>query len=148
MDFSKLSQNQKIVAGGGVLAIISLFLPWYGISIAGIASVTANAFDAGFLAWFGLILAVAAAVIVLLKALEVTDLKAGNLAAEQLALILAAVGFIFTVLKWLVDNDFVKWGLFIGIISTAIVAYGSYAAMKDAGLEMPNASNFGSKSDS
>jgi hypothetical protein len=148
MDFSKLSQNQKIVAGGGVLAIISLFLPWYGVSFGGLGSVTANSFDAGFLAWFGLFLAIAAAVIVLLKALEVADLKVGNLAAEQLALILAAVGFVFTVLKWIVDNDFVKWGLFVGIISTAIVAYASYAAMKDAGLAMPNAGDFGSKSDS
>ena len=31
MDFSKLSRNQQIALGGGVLAIISLFVPWYGV---------------------------------------------------------------------------------------------------------------------
>jgi hypothetical protein len=148
MDLSKLNQNQKIVAGGGILAIISLFLPWYGISISGLLSVNANAFRAGFLAWFGLVLAIAAAVIVLLKVLEVSEVKAGNLATEQLALVGAALGFIITVLKLLIDHDFVRWGLFIGIISTVVVAYGCYGAMKDAGLEMPTKDDFTSKDES
>jgi len=148
MDFSKLSQNQKIAAGGGILAIISLFVPWYGIGVSGIASFNISAFDAGFLAWFGLVLAIAAAVIVLLKALEVTELKAGNLATEQLALIGAGLGFILVVLRLVTETDFVKWGLFLGLISTAVVAYGCFGAMKDAGLEMPSKDDFTAKGNS
>jgi hypothetical protein len=87
-------------------------------------------------------------VIVLLKALEVTELKAGNLATEQLALIGAGLGFILVVLRLVTETDFVKWGLFLGLISTAVVAYGCFGAMKDAGLEMPSKDDFTAKGNS
>jgi len=141
MDLSKLSQNQKIALGGGVLAIISLFLPWYGFSFAGIGS-NIGAFDSGLIAWGGLILAIAGAAILILKALGTTDVKLGSLAAEQLAFLLGALGAVFIILRWLTENDFVKFGLFIGLVSAAAVAYGAFGAMKDEGLEMPSADDF------
>ena len=141
MDFSKLSQNQRIALGGGVLAVISLFLPWYGFSFGGIGA-NLDAFDAEFFAWGGMFLAIAGAVILTLKALEVSDVKMGNLAAEQIALILGALGFVFVVLRWLTENDLVKYGLFAGLLSAGLVAYGAFGAMKDAGLEMPTADDF------
>ena len=146
MDLSKLSQNQKIALGGGVLAIISLFLPWYGFSFAGVGA-NIGAFDSGFFAWAGLVLAIAGAVILTLKALDVSDVKVGNLEAEQLALILAAVGVVFIILRWLTETSLVKYGLFAGLIAAAAVAYGAFGAMKDEGLEMPTADDFKSGND-
>jgi hypothetical protein len=146
MDFSKLSQNQRIAVGGGVLAIISLFLPWYGFSFGGIGA-NIGAFDSGFFAWSGILLAIAGAVILFLKAMEISDVEVGNLAAEQLALILAGVGVIFVLLRWITETSLVKYGLFIGLVSAAAVAYGSFGAMKDAGLEMPTADDFRSSND-
>ncbi|MDX2342530.1 MAG: hypothetical protein QNL12_01740, partial [Acidimicrobiia bacterium] len=96
MDFSKLNQNQKIALGGGVLGIISLFLPWYGAF-----GFSWSAFDAGFFAWFGMLLAIAGAVVFFLKVMDINDIKIGSLVAEQLALILAGLGFIFVVLRLL-----------------------------------------------
>jgi hypothetical protein len=148
MDLSKLSQNHKIALGGGVLAVIALFLPWYGFSIAGFGGANAGAFDSGLFAWGGLILAIAGAVILTLKAMEINDVKVGNLAAEQFALILAGVGVIFIILRWLTETDFVKYGLFVGLVSAAAVAYGAFGSMKDAGLEMPSADDFKSSDDS
>jgi hypothetical protein len=142
MDLSKLSQNQKIALGGGALAIISLFLPWYGFSVAGFGGANVGAFDSGFWAWAGLLLAIAGAVILVLKALEISDVKAGSLAAEQIALLLGGLGVVFIILRWLTENDFVKYGLFIGLVSAAAVTYGAFGAMKDAGLEMPTADDF------
>lgn len=147
MDFSKLSQNQRIAVGGGVLAIISLFLPWYGFSFGGIGA-NIGAFDSGFFAWAGILLAIAGAVILFLKAMEISDVKVGNLAAEQFALLLAAVGVIFVLLRWITETNLVKYGLFIGLVSAAAVAYGSFGAMKDAGLEMPTADDFRPSDDS
>jgi len=141
MDFKKLTRNQQIALGGGVLAIISLFVPWYGVSGFGI-SVNASAFDAGFFAWGGLLLTIAAAVVLVLKGLEVSDVKVGNLAAEQFALILAAFGLVAMLLRWLTDNDFTKFGLYLGIIAGALVTYASFGSMQDAGLEMPSADDF------
>ena len=147
MDFSKLSRNQQIALGGGVLAIISLFVPWYGVSGLGI-SINATAFESGLFAWGGLLLTIAGAAILLLKALEISDVKVANLAAEQLALVLAGVGLVFIVLRWLTDNDFTKFGLFLGLVAAAVVTYGAYGAMQDEGLEMPSADDFKSDSDS
>ena len=141
MDFSKLSRTQQIALGGGVLAIISLFVPWYGVSGLGI-SINASAFDAGLFAWGGLLLTIAAAAILVLKAMEVTDVKVGKLAAEQFALILGGIGLVFIVLRWLTDNDFTKFGLYLGLIAAGVVTYAAFGAMKDEGLEMPSADDF------
>ncbi len=147
MDFSKLSQNQKIAMGGGVLAIISLFLPWYGFSFGGIGA-NIGAFDSGFFAWAGMLLAIAGAVILVLKALDVSNVRVGNLEAEQFALILAAVGVVFVLLRWITETSLVKYGLFVGLVSAAAVAYGAFGTMKDEGLEMPSADDFKSSDDS
>jgi hypothetical protein len=147
MDLSKLSQNQKIAAGGGALALVSMFLPWYGFSFGGFGSASINAWSSGFLAWGGIVLAIAGATILTLKVLEVQDVTVGKLAAEQLALILAAAGVVLIILRWLTETSFVKFGLFIGLVAAAAVAYGAFGAMKDAGLEMPTADDFKSSGD-
>lgn len=142
MDMSKLGTNQKIGVSAGVLALISLFLPWYGVSFAGLGSVNANAFDAGFFAWFAMILAIAAAVILFLKAMDIADAKAGKLAAEQIALLLGGLAVIFVLLRLVTETSFLKWGLFVGLIAAAGVAYGAFGSMKDAGIAMPSVDDF------
>ena len=141
MDFSKLSQNQQIALGGGVLAIISLFVPWYGVSGLGI-SINISAFDSGFLAWGGLLLTIAGAVILLLKAMDISNVRVGNLEAEQFALVLAGLGLVLIILRWITENDITKFGLYLGLISAAVVTYGAFGTMKDEGLEMPTTDDF------
>ena len=67
MDFSKMTPNNWIAGGGGLVSLINIFLPWYGFDFGFGASATINAFDAGFLAWFPALLAVAAGVLVALR---------------------------------------------------------------------------------
>ncbi len=136
MDLSKLGMNHKIAAGGGLLALISMFLPWYGISFGSIGGVSINAWSAGFFAWGGLTLAIIGAVILVLKALEVRDVTAGSVGAEKLALVLSGTGTVFVLLRFLTETSFVKLGLFLGIISVVAVAYGAYAAMSAAKREV------------
>ena len=62
--FNKLSNGQKIVVIGGIVLVVDLFLPWYGVT-----GFSINAFDSGFLAWFGMLLAIAGAVSVSLLVL-------------------------------------------------------------------------------
>ncbi len=143
LDFSKLNQNQKIGVGAGVLAIISLFLPWYGAF-----GFSWSAFDAGFFAWFGMLLAIAGAVVFFLKAMDINDIKVGSLVAEQLALILAGLGFIFVVLRLLTESSNMKFGLFVGLIAAGGVAYGVFGDMKDAGINLPTADDFKTSGDS
>ena len=140
MDFSKLSTGAKLALVGGVVLVVNLFLPWYSIDF-GIGSVSANAFDAGFLAWGGSVLAVAGAAVLLLKAMGTRDVEAGQFKPEQLAVILGAAGFVLILLRWLTETNFVSFGLFLGIAAAAVVTYGAFTEMKSKGMNMPGMDN-------
>jgi hypothetical protein len=120
-----------------------MFLPWYGLGPFSI-----NAWDSQFWAWGGSLLVIAGAVVVTLKALEIQDLKVGNLAAEQLGLVLAGAGFVFVVLRLITESSATKYGLFLAIIAGGAVTFGAFGAMKDAGLELPTSDSFKSSDDS
>ncbi len=138
MDFSKLSNGAKMALIGGAVLVIDLFLPWYGVF-----GINLNAFDMGFLAWGGSLLAIAGAAVLLLKALGTRDVEAGQFKPEQLATILAGVGTVLIVLRWLTETDFVKYGLFVGLIAAAVVTFGSFTSMKEAGLDLPGMDKIG-----
>ena len=143
MDLSKLTPNNWIAGGGALVLIINLFLPWYGVDFgAGFGSVNANAFDAGFLAWFPSFLAIAAVAIVVLKVMDIFDAKVAGLAAEQLAMVLGAVATVLILLKLLTDNDFTKFGIYLGLIAAAATAAGAFLSGKDAGIGIPSADDF------
>ncbi len=137
MNFSKLTRGQQIAMVAGVVLIIDLFLPWYDV-----LGFSVNAFDAGFLAWFGALLAIAAAVLLAVKVFAGNAVNLGNLQTEQIAFVLAAVGAIFILLRWLTETNFVSFGLFLGLLAAAAVAAGSFLAMREAGLEMPGVDDF------
>lgn len=139
MDFSKLSNGAKMALIGGAVLVINLFLPWYGVS----GFFNANAFDMGFLAWGGSFFAIAGAAVLLLKALGTRDVEAGQFKPEQLATILAGVGTVLIVLRWLTETDLVKYGLFVGLIAAAVVTFGSFTSMKEAGLDLPGMDKIG-----
>ncbi|MCB2224445.1 MAG: hypothetical protein KQH83_09790 [Actinobacteria bacterium] len=137
MDFSKLSTGAKIALIAGIVLIIDIFLPWYGV-----AGFSINAFDSGFPAWFGVLLGLAAVVVLALKIFDITDIAVGPFKAEQIALMLAALSTIFLLLRLVTETDFMKFGLFIGIAAAAALTYGSFMAMKEAGLDMPDMDDF------
>ncbi len=138
MDFSKLSNGAKMALIGGAVLVIDLFLPWYGVF-----GINLTAFDMGFLAWGGSLLAIAGAAVLLLKAMGTRDVEAGQFKPEQLATILAGVGTVLIVLRWLTETDFVKYGLFVGLIAAAVVTFGSFTSMKEAGLDLPGMDKIG-----
>lgn len=141
MDLSKLTPNNWIAGGGGLVALINMFLPWYGVDF-GFGSVNANAWNAGFFAWFGALLTVAAGALIVLKVLEIFEAQAGNLGTEQLAMVLGAVGTLFILLKLLFDNEFTKFGLYLGLLCAIAVTAGAFLTGKDAGVGIPTADDF------
>ena len=146
MDFSKLSMGAKLALIGGGVLVINLFLPWYSISFLGV-SANANALDAGFFAWFGSVCAIAGAVILLMKAFGKQQVNAGQFKTEQLAVLLGAGGFVLIVLQYLTEGDareFAGIGMWLGLAASAVVTYGAFRAMKDAGLDMPGMGGGGS----
>jgi hypothetical protein len=142
MDLSKLKNGQKIILAAGILLIINLFLPWWRVSAFGF-SASANAFDE-FLAWFGSFCAIAAAVIIALKVFANMKLGAGPLKAEHIALALGALGFLFILIEMLKEHHSMFIGIWLGLIVSAILAYGAYLAMKEEGLALGDFKALGS----
>lgn len=141
MDFSRFTTGHWIAGGAGAFLIINLFLPWYSVSGGGF-SASANAFDAGFLAWAGSVFAIAGAVLLILKGLGTSDTNAGSLETEHIALVVAVIGTIFIILRWLTESSFTSFGLWLGMIAAAAVGVGAYLAAKEAGISMPTADDF------
>lgn len=131
-DFNKLSQGAKLALIGGAVMVIDLFLPWYGT-----LGFNLNAFDAEFFAWGGALLVIAGAAVLLLKAMGTRDVEAGQFKPEQLATILAAGGTVLILLRWVTETNFVKFGLFLGLAMGALVTYGAFTEMRNAGLDLP-----------
>ncbi len=136
MDLSKLTRGQQVAFGSGVILLIAMFLPWEDFVV------TRNALSAGFLSFVGWLLAFGAAVLLAVKVFSGNAVSLGNLKTEQLALVLAALGVVLILLKWIVDSGIVGYGLFIGLLAAAGVTYGSFLAMREAGLEMPDMDDF------
>lgn len=141
MDFSKLSQNNMIAAGGGVVAFIASILPWYSVDF-GLGSVSTSAWGSGIAAWLGCLLALAAGVLIALKAMGQSTPEVGGLKTEQLAMILAALGALLILLRWLTATDFTAFGLYLGLIASIATAAGAFLSGKDVGVGIPSADDF------
>jgi len=142
MDFSKLSTNNWIAGGGGLGALIALFLPWYGADFGFDIGFSINGWNAGFFAWFGSLLAVAAGGIIVAKVLDVADIKVANLTSEQLAMVVGATGAAFVLLRFVTAASATKFGLWLGILSAGAAVAGAYLTAKDAGVGIPTADDF------
>ena len=125
----RFTTPQKIGVGGALLLLIASFLPWYSVS-----GFSINAWDSQFLAWGGVVLGVAAGVVMLLKALGKQDVRVGGLASEQLALALAAASVVLIVLRFITESSFSSFGLYLGIVAALVTAYGCFQEMKARGM--------------
>jgi hypothetical protein len=138
VDFSKLSKNDRIVAGGGAVLFIASFLPWFGISILG-ESATGNGWDVGFL-WGGLpaLLGLAVAAVVVLRA-SGTELPTLPVSWPQAILGASALAALLVVLKLLIGHEEVgidfdrEWGLFVAAIAAVALAVGSFLKYQEDG---------------
>ena len=55
---------------------------------------------------------------------------------------LAVLGAVLILLKLLVDNDFLKFGIFWSLIAAGVGVFGAFSVMKEQGIDMPNADDF------
>ncbi len=118
-DISKLSTPTKILLGAGILYFIDLFLPWQRVCIGGFCGSVGGTHGFGAL---NLILALA---LIVWEGLAFSSVK---IAAPR-ALIsagLAAAILVFTILKILVDNDFIYLFAWVGLILALAIGYGGW----------------------
>jgi hypothetical protein len=133
-DAKKVSPMDWGVIGGGALALVSLFLPWWGVqsSVEGLGgSASGSGWEVGFGAWFGSLLVVAAGALVLMRYLG-RQLPAMPVGENTLVAALASLGALLILLRVFTfdsaDLGVVEYGRKIGAwtgLLAALVAAGA-----------------------
>jgi hypothetical protein len=148
VDTSKLSLGEQIAAVSGIVLLIVLFLPWYGVDVStGVANISASNSASAWEA-FGfvdILLFLIALVAIAVPVARMTDSLPEDVPGATL--IVAAGGLGVLLVLWRIIDlptpdissigpvkvDFSrKIGVFLGLIATAGVAYGGWRAMEES----------------
>ncbi len=97
-DVQRIKGMDRVVAVASAVAIISMFLPWYGVS-AGPLSATTSGFGSGY-GWLGAVLIVAAGVYTILLR-SGTSMHGSSIGPATWVAGLSVVGTVLVVLRWL-----------------------------------------------
>jgi hypothetical protein len=147
MDTSRLRQGELIAGVAGALLLVIMFLNWFGApdEVNGLPTganiAEAAGFDTSFSAWqaFDFI-----DIILFITAIVAVGLAVMTATARTVALpvaasaITAGLGILSTllVLYRIIDPPFEldrKYGVFLGLIAAAAIAYGGWRAMQEEG---------------
>jgi hypothetical protein len=142
VDTSKLSLGDQIAAASGVALLIVLFLPWYGVdvNVAGFsASESVNAWEA--MGFIDILLFLVALVAIGVPVARATGSLPEDVPGPLVVLIAGGLGLLLVLFRLIdipapdvpsvAENsvDFGrKFGIFLGLIATAGIAYGGWRA--------------------
>lgn len=120
-DLSKMSTASKILLGAGVLYLIFLFLPWQSVDVGlGVGTVSASGMEG--IGIINLLLAIA------LIAWEGMAIAGVDIKAPR-ALVSAGLAggiVVFTILKIIVDSEFIAIFAWLGLVLAAAIGYGGW----------------------
>jgi hypothetical protein len=153
MDFTRLSQGEKVAGVSGILLFIIMFLSWFGLPDNPITTAFGNAgVDTTANAWqsfdfIDIVLLITVIAAVGLVALVLSDVEVGLPVAASA--IVAGLGALSTllILYRILDPPAEasrEFGVFLGLIAAAAIAVGGYLAMQEEGASFGDeASRFG-----
>ena len=140
-DISKMTTAAKIILVSGIVYLINLFLPWNkvcagGGDIGGIA-IPSYCVNVGGTHGLGIVLLLLVIVIIAMEIMIIMGLDANMpMEAKQRQVIgsgLVGLLLILTLLKvLLVDNDYLSWPAWLGIILAAIMGYGGFMRFQES----------------
>jgi len=132
---SLTARRRWILIGGIVLVVNLLFIPWYRAGgFVDIAMGEADGWAAGFYAWGGSLLAIAAAVILYLKATDQAGVARWSFKADYVAFGLAAAGFVLILVRLITESSSIFIGTILGLLVAAGMALGLFL---EAGIKLP-----------
>jgi hypothetical protein len=142
VDTSKLGVGDQIAAVSGIVLLISLFLPWYGVdvNIAGVASASASATAWEALSFIDILLFVVALVAIGVPVAKATGSLPDDVPGPMIVMGVGALGVLLVLFR-LIDLptpdigggvDFGrKWGIFVGLLATIGIAYAGWRASEE-----------------
>jgi len=145
MDTSKLSVGDQVAAVSGIVLLIVMFLPWYGVdvNVAGFsASESVNAWEA--MSFIDILLFIVAVVAIGVPVARAGGSLPDDMPGSLLLLAAGGIGLLLALFR-LIDIpapdipaaaessvDFGrKIGLFLGVLATAGIAYGGWRANEE-----------------
>jgi len=145
-DAKSLNTPDRMIVGGGGVALIASFLPWWGYSgPLGLYGSSVSGWNAGFTAWAGSLLLAAAAVYLVLhrSGVSLPSLPVGPSVAIAGA---AVVGLALVVIRWLslprvhaglAGNVGPKFGLWLALAAGTVEVVGAVMAFRASGESLP-----------
>jgi hypothetical protein len=132
--YNALSVGEKIILAAGVVLFIVGFLPWYSVSF-GPVSDSWNAwseFDA-FWSILAILIGLAMAGMVGLKAFGTATIpdNVGGVTWPKIHLGAGVLALVFLLIKFLSNNDYTTYGLYLGIIAAAALAVGGFLMFRE-----------------
>jgi hypothetical protein len=133
---SGLTSRQKWILVAGIILVLNLlFIPWYRAGgFVDVALAQVDGWGAGFYAWFGSLCAIAAAVVLYLKATGRGGVGRWQVKPDYVALALAAVGFVLILVRLITESDSIFVGTILALLVSAALVLGLFL---EAGLKLP-----------
>jgi hypothetical protein len=140
MDLNKLSTGEKVIAGAGLLFLISMFLPWWGIDTE-FGSGANNGFDYFLTGWLPLLIIIAMIAQIAIVRFSTTQLPSIPIPWNLAHVIAGAVVAVLLLLRTIIgssegsglfeiDLDR-EWGLFVALIAAIGVGVGGFLKSRE-----------------
>lgn len=159
MEVDKLSTGEKVSAVSAVLLFIFMFFDWFGVKVSGVPGFSGDitgsgggsAWDALDVIPIFLMLAIVVAIGVAVIRLTDADLEP-PISLNAIVAALGGLAVLLILYRIVSPPDFgsfggvtvdatLKFGIFLGLISAAGIAYGGYSAMREEGATFGDAAD-------
>lgn len=128
-DWQRLSMGTKGLLISSAVLIISLFLPWQGVSFGGpFGGISVN----GFRGLGILVFLLALGVIVWELVIALTTVNTGDVSPALISAGAGGLTAVLTVIHFLTSLSAVTWGAFIGLIAGLAVGYASWLRFNES----------------
>jgi hypothetical protein len=136
MDISKLTTGERVIAASGLLFLIAMFLPWWGLDFGEFGSASNNGWDYFLTGWLPLLIIIVMIVQIGLEKFSTTDVPTLPLPWSQVHLIAGAVVAVLVLLRVVIGADEGAggltvdldrmWGLWVALLAAIGVGVGGY----------------------
>jgi hypothetical protein len=141
VDLKKLTPGEMTIGISGVVLLIFSFFKWYSVEfkIAGqtIASASRNGWQSpdAFFSVIAILIGIVMAAHVIVDKLAGVEMpeRLGKFGWGVFYLAGGVISFVFLLIKWLGNNDFVKFGFYISILASLGLAVGGFLTARERG---------------
>jgi hypothetical protein len=150
MDVNKLNTGEKIAGVSAVLLFIFMFFTWFGVEVSGSEGFSGTVPGAGGSAWDALDFIPIVLVVTIVVALVNVFLRLSDsdyeppVSMNVAVTVLGAISVLLVLFRIIDPPSFgsfggvsvdgtLEFGIFLGLISTAGIAYGGYRGMQEEG---------------